>query len=75
MEKSRIKGVIAIDRELCKGCAYCVMACPKKCIDIDKGFNAAGYFPAHFSSPESCTGCAVCAGMCPEIAIEVWRAE
>ncbi len=70
-----MKGKIEIDRELCKGCAYCVITCPKKIIDIDKKFNSAGYYPAVCIRPEECTGCALCAEICPEIAIEVWKAE
>ncbi|MEW5745457.1 MAG: ferredoxin family protein [Nitrospirota bacterium] len=71
----RRKGAIAINRELCKGCAYCVEACPTRSIGIEKRFNAMGYFPAHVLHPEQCTGCAVCAQVCPEIAIEVWQED
>lgn len=75
MIKNNIKGKIVIDMELCKGCKYCIMACPNDSIVIDKKFKSMGYFPAHFEHPEKCTGCAMCACMCPEIAIEVWREE
>lgn len=71
--KRKVKGKIVINKELCKGCRYCIMACPNGCIAIDTDFNCMGYFPAHFEHPERCTGCAICAQMCPEIAIEVWR--
>lgn len=71
----KIKGTIVIDRELCKGCGYCINTCPKGSITIEKKFNSIGCFPAHFAHPEKCTGCAMCARMCPEIAIEVWREE
>lgn len=68
-----MKGRIEIDRELCKGCRYCVLACPENVIVIDEEFNAGGYFPAKAAHPEKCTGCTVCAQVCPEVAIEVWR--
>ncbi|MDI6801030.1 MAG: ferredoxin family protein [Thermodesulfovibrionales bacterium] len=71
--KKNAKGKIVIDIELCKGCKYCAMACPKGCISMSRDFNSMGYFVAHFEHPEKCTGCAVCAQMCPEIAIEVWK--
>ncbi|MCX7794074.1 MAG: ferredoxin family protein [Thermodesulfovibrionales bacterium] len=66
------KGRIEINQELCKGCGYCVEACPKSAIVIGKRFNKMGYFVAEVVSDE-CTGCASCAEMCPEISILVWR--
>ena len=70
-----MKGMIVVDRELCKGCAFCVEACPLSVIMIEDTFNEKGYFPACPGEPEKCTGCAMCAQMCPEIAIEVYREE
>ncbi len=70
-----MKGKITIDRELCKGCKYCVLACPKGVIVMDDEFNSSGYFPSNVEDPEKCNGCALCAQMCPEIAIMVWREE
>ena len=67
-----MKGKIAINKELCKGCKYCVTSCPKGVIAIEKQFNKMGYFPAAPKHPDKCTGCAFCAQMCPELAIEVW---
>ena len=69
------KGKIVIDRELCKGCKYCIEACPKGSIVLDTHFNHVGYFPAVFIDNGKCTGCAMCAQVCPEIAIEVWIEE
>lgn len=68
-----MKGKITIDRELCKGCNYCLLFCPKGVIAIESEFNMNGYFPAKVEQPDKCSGCAICAEMCPEIAIEVWR--
>jgi 2-oxoglutarate ferredoxin oxidoreductase subunit delta len=70
-----MKGIILIDKELCKGCAYCIDACPLGIIVIDERFNKRGVFPASAEHPDRCTGCAMCARMCPEIAIEVFREE
>lgn len=70
-----MKGRIEIDRELCKGCKYCVIHCPKGVIAIDTEFNRMGYFPAEAVHLERCTGCTLCAQICPEIAIVVWREE
>ncbi len=74
-QKKRIKGMIIIDKELCKGCTYCIDACPFGVIVIEEQFNKKGVFPASTKDPGRCTGCAMCAQMCPEIAIEVFREE
>ena len=68
-----MKGMIKIDKELCKGCGYCVEACPAGVIVIEEKFNTKGYFPASPGQPDKCTGCCMCAEMCPEVAIEVYR--
>ncbi|MCE5195163.1 MAG: ferredoxin family protein [Nitrospiraceae bacterium] len=67
-----MNGKISINRELCKGCKFCVIACPKGVIAIEEKFNKMGYFSAFPKDMDKCTGCASCAQMCPEIAIEVW---
>lgn len=69
------KGKISIRREICKGCKYCVLACPKGVIELDKKPDPSGFFTALAVRMESCTGCALCARMCPEAAIEVWRRD
>ncbi len=70
-----MKGKVEINEDLCKGCNYCVLACPKNVLKLKKEFNRRGFFPAQPVHPEECTGCALCAEVCPEIAIEVWREE
>jgi 2-oxoglutarate ferredoxin oxidoreductase subunit delta len=70
-----MKGMITIEKELCKGCTYCVGACPFGVIVIEDRFNKKGFFPAYPANPDKCTGCCICAQMCPEIAIEVYREE
>jgi 2-oxoglutarate ferredoxin oxidoreductase subunit delta len=70
-----MKGRIVIDKELCKGCSYCIDICPLGVIVIEERFNTKGFFPASTEHEETCTGCGMCAQMCPEIAIEVYREE
>jgi 2-oxoglutarate ferredoxin oxidoreductase subunit delta len=69
----RMKGKIRIHTELCKGCTYCIDACPAEVISIRERFNKSGYFPASAVHMEKCTGCSMCAHVCPEVAIEVYR--
>jgi len=80
-------GKIVIDTERCKGCALCVVVCPKSCIVISKKSNKNGYFPAQPVSADrrpvesgvegatntDCTGRALCAIICPDVVIEVYR--
>ncbi|MCI4626828.1 MAG: ferredoxin family protein [Candidatus Magnetoovum sp. WYHC-5] len=70
-----MKGKIKIDSELCKGCGFCVITCPKGIIKLGTTFNNLGYLPAMVIDVdmEKCTGCMLCAEICPEIAIEVWQ--
>jgi 2-oxoglutarate ferredoxin oxidoreductase subunit delta len=68
-----MKGKIEIDSSLCKGCTFCIIACPKEILSLDEKFNKSGYYPAKVLKADRCTGCALCAEVCPEIAIMVWR--
>ncbi len=72
-----MKGKIVITLEVCKGCLYCVEACPNKLIRQAARLNAKGYYPAEFNPSEDsgCTACTLCAISCPEAAIEVYRDE
>ena len=72
------KGYIIIHKNVCKGCGFCVQACPKGGIRMSEGLNIKGYHPAEFvedenSEERTCTGCTLCAVMCPEVCIEVFR--
>jgi len=73
-----LKGTIKIDSDQCKGCGFCVEACPNDVIEIGSQRNAMGYFyavvkKAKGKDDKGCTGCSLCAIMCPEVAIEVYR--
>jgi len=70
-----MKGQIKIDIERCKGCSYCVDACPVKILKMSEKTNTHSYQYAEMIDMNKCTGCKACAIMCPEIAIDVWIVE
>ena len=65
---------VTFKEDLCKGCALCVDACPKKIIAIAKDkINAKGHHPVEAVNEEACIGCVFCATMCPDCIIKVER--
>ena len=67
-----MKSFISIEEILCKGCALCTTACPKKIMEIDHDrLNAKGYHVSRCAETDLCIACAMCAIICPEGAITV----
>ena len=62
-----------IEKEYCKGCLFCVEACPKKVLGTTPAVNAKGYQFVTALNPDNCVGCAICATVCPDAAIEVYK--
>ena len=69
------KGRVNINRELCKGCYYCIMACPVKTLEKDTKPNSTGTYPAKPLGPEEskCIACGNCFSVCPDVAIQVYE--
>ena len=67
------KGTVVIDKERCKGCGLCILACPHQVLAFSGGFNKSGYTVVHIKQEQACVGCASCAQTCPDVAIEVYR--
>ncbi|MBO8131655.1 MAG: 4Fe-4S dicluster domain-containing protein [Candidatus Marinimicrobia bacterium] len=65
MVEKKIGGYVVIDIEECKGCGYCVDACPVKVLMQSDRFNRYGYHYAEYIG-EGCTGCGICFYNCPE---------
>ncbi|MFC1999345.1 4Fe-4S binding protein [Chloroflexota bacterium] len=67
-------GKVVLDRYLCNGCGYCVVACKRGCIATVVGqVDARGFLIPNVSMPEQCNACGSCAVMCPAFAIEVYE--
>lgn len=67
-------GAVEINRERCKGCDLCVVACPCDVLELTtKEVNDRGYHYAVDRTPEACTGCSACATVCPDACITVFR--
>lgn len=65
---------IKIDKEKCKGCMLCVLACRAGLISRSKKLNKKGIHCVEFKTGTGkCTGCTMCAVICPDVCIEVWR--
>ena len=72
-KKKSFKGVVVVNRENCKGCAFCVEFCPLEALDLEEGYNAKGYHPPYLAKPEKCNGCDMCGLYCPDFAIFGYR--
>ena len=69
------KGMLIIDKERCKGCGLCIVACTHQVLAFSGELNRNGYNVVHMERPEACVGCGFCALTCPDVAIEVYRAR
>jgi 2-oxoglutarate ferredoxin oxidoreductase subunit delta len=72
-KKKSFKGVVVVNHENCKGCAFCVEFCPLEALSLEDGYNAKGYHPPYLSKPEKCNGCDMCGLYCPDFAIFGYR--
>lgn len=70
---AKMVGVLEIGTDKCKGCTYCVLFCPPKCLKMSTEFNVRGYHYPLLAAPELCNGCGNCARMCPDVVIEVFQ--
>ncbi len=72
---AKIKGAVVVDKERCKGCNLCVVACPLKVLKLSKQVNTKGYNCAGQVVEDVCNGCASCAIVCPDGCISVYRVK
>ena len=65
------KGEIHINRDRCKGCAFCVEYCPHDVLEMSEDFNVKGYHPPYIKDEDKCMYCQLCETICPEFALFV----
>lgn len=65
----KVRGLIYLDANRCKGCGFCIAFCPPQVLAFSPDFNAQGYHPPRLTTPEGCTGCDLCGLYCPDFAI------
>ena len=71
----KVRGIVYVDNERCKGCGFCVEFCPQDCLVLAHEFNSKGYHPPVLSDEDACTGCDLCALYCPDFAIFSTRVQ
>ncbi len=72
---AKIRGIIVVDVEMCKGCELCVVTCPTQTIALAHEVNSKGYYYAYPANPGNCIGCANCAVVCPDGVITVYKTK
>ncbi len=73
MEDLKTLTRLKINKNRCKGCAYCVQFCPKGSLKMSEDFSSRGVHYLVMTDPEGCTSCGICAIMCPDVCIEVYK--
>lgn len=68
MSKENLKAYTK--QENCKGCRYCMRACPKGAISVDNITNKKGYEPVKVDH-EKCIACGACYLVCPDYVFEI----
>ena len=72
---AKIKGAVEINKNRCKGCDLCVVACPTNVLILGKEVNTKGYNYVQAAKPDDCIGCANCGYVCPDGCITVYKVK
>lgn len=72
-KEKKFRGRVVVNRENCKGCAFCVEFCPLDALALEKDYNQKGYHPPFLAQPDKCNGCDMCGLFCPDFSIYGYR--
>jgi len=64
------KTAVLVDTARCKGCYYCISACPVDAISLSGCTNAQGYETVIVDAGK-CVGCGSCYRVCPDYVFEL----
>lgn len=65
----KARGLVVIDIQRCKGCAFCVEFCPLGVLAMAAKLNAGGHHYPKVVAADKCSGCDLCGMYCPDFAI------
>ena len=72
VKERKVKGIVEIDIQKCKGCEVCTTACKEDALSLSGTINIKGYRYI-IANNDLCTGCVNCALVCPDAVITVYR--
>ncbi|MDR1763019.1 MAG: 4Fe-4S binding protein [Dysgonamonadaceae bacterium] len=72
---AKFKGRVVVNKERCKGCSLCIVACPDDVLELAKEVNSRGYNFARMKNPDACIGCASCGYVCPDGCLTVYKVK
>lgn len=72
VKERKVKGMVFIDIQKCKGCELCRESCKEDALSLSENLNNKGYRYI-ISNNDLCTGCVNCALVCPDAVITVYR--
>ena len=72
---AKMKGVVVVKTERCKGCKSCVSEKKLHILSISKKKKKKGYNYVQQVVEDTCNGCSSCAIVCPDGCLTVYRAK
>lgn len=72
---ANIKGAVVVNKERCKGCELCVVACPCQVLALQPTEVRQRLSLCFYAEPDACYGCASCGLVCPDGCITVYKVK